>query len=99
MVALPQLWVSPSVALTWPHRILLTGQGSDERRGFSPPPDFHFPFWQSFFEGWDATKKKDKVKGGRQEPLPACESRGRAWVRGSGREGLGGGEQPEGAVS
>uniref|UniRef100_A0A8C6BJ46 Receptor-type tyrosine-protein phosphatase U n=1 Tax=Monodon monoceros TaxID=40151 RepID=A0A8C6BJ46_MONMO len=26
---------------------------------------------KSFFEGWDATKKKDKVKGGRQEPMPA----------------------------
>nr|KAF6380018.1 protein tyrosine phosphatase receptor type U [Myotis myotis] len=27
--------------------------------------------YESFFEGWDATKKKDKVKGSRQEPLPA----------------------------
>ncbi|XP_029082860.1 receptor-type tyrosine-protein phosphatase U [Monodon monoceros] len=27
--------------------------------------------YESFFEGWDATKKKDKVKGGRQEPMPA----------------------------
>ncbi|KAG8506785.1 Receptor-type tyrosine-protein phosphatase U [Galemys pyrenaicus] len=36
-----------------------------------PPTDHHFPFWQSFFEGWDATKKKDKVKGSRQEPIPA----------------------------
>ncbi|XP_072606610.1 receptor-type tyrosine-protein phosphatase U isoform X10 [Vulpes vulpes] len=27
--------------------------------------------YESFFEGWDATKKKDKVKGSRQEPTPA----------------------------
>ncbi|XP_058992114.1 receptor-type tyrosine-protein phosphatase U isoform X9 [Mustela nigripes] len=27
--------------------------------------------YESFFEGWDATKKKDKVKGSRQEPVPA----------------------------
>ncbi|XP_063513907.1 receptor-type tyrosine-protein phosphatase U isoform X8 [Pongo pygmaeus] len=27
--------------------------------------------YESFFEGWDATKKKDKVKGSRQEPMPA----------------------------
>ncbi|XP_070315161.1 receptor-type tyrosine-protein phosphatase U isoform X2 [Odocoileus virginianus] len=27
--------------------------------------------YESFFEGWDATKKKDKVKGARQEPMPA----------------------------
>jgi len=27
--------------------------------------------YESFFEGWDATKKKDKVKGSRQEPAPA----------------------------
>ncbi|XP_057355901.1 receptor-type tyrosine-protein phosphatase U isoform X11 [Manis pentadactyla] len=27
--------------------------------------------YESFFEGWDATKKKDKVKSGRQEPMPA----------------------------
>ncbi|XP_023558737.1 receptor-type tyrosine-protein phosphatase U isoform X4 [Octodon degus] len=27
--------------------------------------------YESFFEGWDATKKKDKLKGGRQEPMPA----------------------------
>ena len=59
--------------------------------GLLSPANFHFPFWQSFFEGWDATKKKDKVKGGRQEPLPACESWGRAWVWGSGWEGLEGG--------
>ncbi|XP_032103472.1 receptor-type tyrosine-protein phosphatase U [Sapajus apella] len=27
--------------------------------------------YESFFEGWDATKKKDKLKGSRQEPMPA----------------------------
>ncbi|XP_025781768.1 receptor-type tyrosine-protein phosphatase U [Puma concolor] len=27
--------------------------------------------YESFFEGWDATKKKDKVKGSRPEPVPA----------------------------
>nr|BAE43332.1 unnamed protein product [Mus musculus] len=27
--------------------------------------------YESFFEGWDATKKKDKLKGGRQEPVSA----------------------------
>ncbi|XP_016043345.1 receptor-type tyrosine-protein phosphatase U isoform X1 [Erinaceus europaeus] len=27
--------------------------------------------YESFFEGWDATKKKDKLKGARQEPIPA----------------------------
>lgn len=47
--------------------------------GFPCPSDYNFPFWQSFFEGWDATKKKDKGKSGRQEPMPACESWGRAW--------------------
>lgn len=63
---------------------LLGGEGLP-----SPPPtNYAFPFWQSFFEGWDATKKKDKVKGGRQEPVPACESCRRAcdrgqWVGGS----------------
>lgn len=49
------------------------------REGLPSLTNYHFPFWQSFFEGWDATKKKDKVKGGRQEPMPACESWGRAW--------------------
>lgn len=56
--------------------------------GFLSPTDFRFSFWQSFFEGWDATKKKDKAKGGRQEPLPPCEFWGRAlglgqWVGGN----------------
>uniref|UniRef100_A0A8C4LP07 protein-tyrosine-phosphatase n=1 Tax=Equus asinus asinus TaxID=83772 RepID=A0A8C4LP07_EQUAS len=27
--------------------------------------------YESFFEGWDATKKKDKLKGSRQEHVPA----------------------------
>ncbi|XP_070106259.1 receptor-type tyrosine-protein phosphatase U isoform X10 [Equus przewalskii] len=27
--------------------------------------------YESFFEGWDATKKKDKLKGSRQEHMPA----------------------------
>uniref|UniRef100_G1TS27 protein-tyrosine-phosphatase n=1 Tax=Oryctolagus cuniculus TaxID=9986 RepID=G1TS27_RABIT len=27
--------------------------------------------YESFFEGWDATKKKDKLQGGRQEPMSA----------------------------
>lgn len=57
--------------------------------------DYHFPSWQSFFEGWDATKKKDKVKGGRQEPVPACESWGGAWSLGQWMGGnRKGGEQP-----
>ena len=66
------------------------------REGLPSLTNYHFPFWQSFFEGWDATKKKDKVKGGRQEPMPACESWGRAWGLG---QWVGGNRKQENSMS